>query len=1025
MAVTGNGTNVGVNPFAPGGPFLMEAAEITQQDSDGQDPDAEESDDDAVSIGSQSLVESQEEEEAEVHAHPSGPDDDQSDVDMGVEAYDWLHVFQYRLSREMRHCFIRWSFYRNLVSGVANTWDISQDDVMEIVEIREHPTGIPRSSKAVIVIIWGDSFAYDTRLSVLVDIELHQPLHFLEGPILDRRVYKFPFHITRQGVLQISQTEGICHSRNDRCLVHHNGESMPSQRIQVKEVKPGDYFVIKIPPLEDILASFPTPSSGTSLLQRKVATRRSHATLSWDLLSSSQALGNVEDATWDLTKESNPQLIVKEKEVFIDPMEGLQDPGNPEFFNISDDDDREDPYKREVDLSLQVQWDWTELLKLFCHWGNDCQYGIPSEAGVNPVALQYLSGCNIGIEECDEIWIYTDGSYNPRQESAAFAVGVFGFTRGFECSHHFGGWFGHKVILEADHPLFTGAAALNAAEAEISGLIWAHVWAIQSGHNKKVVFCYDSLLAGNGASGDWGVNPNWQRLSRLRHIAQVYEQIRKHNPPMYEHTKAHSNHPANDLLDALAKYCAEANENHFGGPMLSIDWRPLFGKNSSVLEWGWWIIASISGFDELPSFRGQESRWTFKVESQDGVGITPIEEKRPQQDEEISFHLKIASFNVLSLMKQHEDGEPVGPVRASFLRSQLEFAGFHIVGLHETRTSKQAVFQAEDYVRIVSGDEKSKGKFGCELWLARRLPIGTRGSAPIYIRPDRITVLHGDPRLLIVKVQIDSTALTLAVGHAPHEQTPEGEKNAWWNRSHAKIKQFSKHGRVLFMGDFNARVSEQDGVCVGDKTDAILTDNGSRLLQLCQDLRLWLPSTFSNVHPGSDYTWYNPRGSKSRLDYIALEQQFKGCVRTSWVDQSIQVPNNALDHLLVGLELAWQEQSSFKTAKKYGDYDWDEMATPEGRKQLISIVEGLPQVSWDTNVHRHWQILEESLHQGLQDHFPAHKRNRRSDIFTNATWEALEKRRRLRQNLDELDNHIDSLDIKTAFWAWKDGVAIQ
>ena len=1047
MALSGNGTRDGANPYGPGGLALVETPGLAVQDFDelaGDATDAEEEDnsnstpselhfdeDESVPADGNDGEDGEEinQEESPLHSptpEPPDPPEQQSDVDMGVDAYDWLHLFQFRRGYEMRHCFIRWSNYRNVVSGIANTWDIHQNDVLGMVELNHQPSGIPWSARAIIVKIWGDDFAYDTRLHVLVDIEMHQPSYFMEGPIRDRKVHKMPYQLQRSGLLQITQTEGICHSRMNRCLVSHNGMSIHQQDEGLRAVTEGDYFVIKIPPLETVLEHFATSSFSTSLLQIRSHTWKEKRVKGQFLVSGIQALGNVEDATRDLNLDArtDQRKALSTSQFSRDPTEGLPDPGNPEFFDLTDKDDPEENRQKMVELSMQVPWDWREILKILAPWQQNLSIPIPTEVQLSPVTLQYLSGCLIGIDGCEEIWIYTDGSYNPHLSTASFAVGVFAVSKTTQVHHHFGGWFGGRVVLDEAHPTYTGAMDHNAAEAEISGLIWAHAWAIQSGFMGIVNFCFDSLVAGFGASGQWGSRPTWQQLTKLRHLAQLYEQLKNGACIRYEHTKAHSNQPSNDLMDALAKYCGSDDVTGQDLTRFGVDWKPLFQAQSNLLEWGWWIIASFSGQQGLPCFQGDAARWTFSIDASDGEGITPIENQDCSNTEETSFHLKIATFNVLSLMKQHEDGEPVGPVRASLLRSQLEHAGYHVIGLQETRGSRQAVFQADDYIRVVSGDHNLKGKFGCELWIARRLRIGNRNTKALFFQPDRITVLHGDPRLLVVKLQVDSSSFVFVVGHAPHEQTAEGEKTIWWKRIRAQVNQHSRHGRVFVFGDFNARVAERDEACIGDKIDEIATDNGSRLIQFCQDAGLWLPSTYSDLHPGSDYTWHNPRGSKSRLDYIALEQSFKGCVRSSWTDHSIQVPNNAMDHVLVGMEVGWQEQTLYNASNRYGDYDWEKMATGEGREQLHEVIERLPAIPWEVDVHSHWQRLEEEIHAGLQKHFPAKRKLSRKDIFSQHTWDALTKRKQYRLGLDWIDDVLDSSDLKAALLAWKNRLHI-
>ena len=88
----------------------------------------------------------------------------------GIDAEDWNNVFQFRRHHSMRHCFARWT-YRNIVSGIAHTWDVSQDDVMRFMICLFTRTSVT-TSQPVIVQTWGDDLPAEVGVSVLVDLEL-------------------------------------------------------------------------------------------------------------------------------------------------------------------------------------------------------------------------------------------------------------------------------------------------------------------------------------------------------------------------------------------------------------------------------------------------------------------------------------------------------------------------------------------------------------------------------------------------------------------------------------------------------------------------------------------------------------------------------------------------------------------------------------------------------------------------------------------------------------------------------------
>ena len=580
----------------------------------------------------------------------------------------------------------------------------------------------------------------------------------------------------------------------------------------------------------------------------------------------------------------------------------------------------------------------------------------------------------------------------------------------------------HCALDEGD-PSYTGAQQHSATEAEISGLIWAHNWLLQSGLMASVHFCYDSLIAGCGASGAWNCNEALPQLQKLRHLSQLYRQTRWPLVASYEHVKAHGGQPANELVDALARFLVQASME-ISGFLPKVDWYPLFKSECSVLAWAWWFVDRVAGRLSGPpcgvtGFEWQVRRPTTSSSST----IPPLEiQQKEVEATTTSYCIKMATYNVLSLFRKTADGDDVESGRAALLRAQLSASGYHAVGLQETRSNVSSVFCADDYIRVVSG--ASQGHYGVELWLARRLPFGSRDKNDIRVEASHITVLHSHPRLLATRVQLQGTSLIFVVGHAPHEADDLTEKDLWWQLLDEVLTRVGRLGRLFCLSDFNARVGRQDGIIVGDRTDADTSPNGERLLDLCADHDLWLPATFSTIHSGEDFTWTHPKGPRSRLDYVAVDSHLAGCVRWSSCDHDIQVPNTSVDHVLVGAYVCWQEIDKGSKARKRIDYDWTSMKTEEGKERLSNIVRQLPDVQWDTDVHTHWQLLEDGLHRGLRTEFPPPKRSSRADIFSNETWTSLEQRKSFRSLLTTWDEHFELFLLKTALLSWADGQSL-
>lgn len=152
-------------------------------------------------------------------------------------------------------------------------------------------------------------------------------------------------------------------------------------------------------------------------------------------------------------------------------------------------------------------------------------------------------------------YIYTDGSFQKKEGISAFATAVFGWSHGEgQVKSTFLGWLADVVITEEEHANCVGAATHSALDAEVSALIWSHIWFLQSGCLLPTMFHFDAQVAGYGASGQWRVDEGRNNLKRLRQLVHLTQKMRMRSSTEYQHVKAHSNQPCNDLVDRLAAH---------------------------------------------------------------------------------------------------------------------------------------------------------------------------------------------------------------------------------------------------------------------------------------------------------------------------------------------------------------------------------------------------------------------------------------------------------------------------------------
>ena len=667
-----------------------------------------------------------------------------------------------------------------------------------------------------------------------------------------------------------------------------------------------------------------------------------------------------------------------------------------------------------------------DFLKLLQRWEETpLHLQLPANLEMTPITRQFVMKSNAGWNDgVLELHIYTDDSYRPNEDISAYAFVIFGWNNEAaegERKSTFIGWFSDVVTTDSTEDKFLGAEKHSALEAEVSALTMAHIWLLQSGCVQPVKFHFDSLVAGYGASGQWPVEESNFQLRKLRQLVHLTGKIRRGFSTDYLHVKAHSSHPCNDLVDCLANHRIEVGAQQGLLP----SWQPLFQADNHVLDWAWWYFMAWSGDPSIPrqpdgSFGWKEGNIRLSMK-----GVRPIENGSHQVSGPICLRLNLATYNVMTLrqnyfgQQEEQDGEDW---KSEMLRTQFECKQLQVIALQEARSKSSCMLRTSNYLRLIG--QAQDGHHGCELWLSVNQPLGYQQEKPIFFEESSTVVLFDSPRLLVVHAHPMGHSMIFFVVHSPHDGSDDAAKNDWWNLLDQLMQKYGTLGHVFCMGDFNSRLGEPLEGCIGDRLCSSTSDNGRRMIQLLESQHLWAPSTFGVLHAGEDYTWTHPKGNHARLDYILCGLTDNLFVDYSYVDFDLQSSLTVRDHELVVLKVRIYKDTSKARTQQRRQYDWALMQTEWGKVQLQELVNRLPDVPWEEDVHVHWQILEDHLHESLQEFFPCPKKPKRMDLFSDKTKYLLKKRKRSKAGLLECDGAEHFIWFKGAMRTWHDNMTL-
>ena len=969
---------------------------------------------------------------------------------------------------------------RNIAVQLESVWDIPQEEVETLHEVKDPPIHRQRNNVGVYLLeMRGDSQSKGCPDDVMIFSEVivrgrdNNPGRMGRVMVLWMRR-----RARRLQALSQLRLDGFCDREEVfECKIFYNNILWPEADYALRQFLDGDAIWVEITmnegPASQAFAMIEDIEAHVRSLQlygRRPAQQPdeepdSYTTAGSDCRGRSrsrqrmiqgeacEAPGSVEDAPWDLAPHptgsiegiSLLQVMARcvdratqgRRRWSFSSLTRLAPPGNPDedktvidveddevdigdgrgtaYFHLSDEDGEDEP--REIDCGITTTIDTGQLWKMFQPW---CEQAISMTIDIDDcfsaLSLQYLSGCGVGWDEAiDEIHIFTDGSFHRQHDIASYAMAIFGWSSQCQLKHHFLGWTGGLVTTDETSKSFVGAKAQSAADGEVSALIWALMWTLQTTHWRRVHYHFDAMTAGYTANGTWRLDENNLHKRRLREVAQAVEAVRP-NMIMFHHEKAHSGQPANELVDGFAKQIIRRGEKT---KEWQPDWRPMFQQSDKMLTWAWWFFKGLSREGGLPKLEANGYRW--KKQLQCGMeGIKPLENKELKAPTYSRFGIRFATYNAMTLRdKETEQGQRGEDWKAALLRRQFSEHGIHIVGLQETRAGSNGVFNTPDYVRFVSGGHE--GHHGCELWVHKGLKIGVREDKPVCINAGLCTILHADPRTLVASISIETTKLIIYVLHVPHDGTDETKRLEWWQEFEQLVQRFRNAGTAVFLGDLNARFGEPVQGRVGCRTCSSTSKNAHSFLDVLESVDGWLPSTFSDYHSGQDWTWTHPRGGgrTARLDYIAVEKAPCLIPLESWVEKDINTSLTVRDHESVILDVELQCGSGKSKVDK-PRYDWDKLTTEDGKKIFQELVKEIPDPHWSVDVHVHWQHIENALHQNLAEHFPPPRKQSRRDLFTKDTLGALNQRKFAKKILDQADEEIGRLELQSGFYAWRD-----
>lgn len=210
-----------------------------------------------------------------------------------------------------------------------------------------------------------------------------------------------------------------------------------------------------------------------------------------------------------------------------------------------------------------------------------------------------------------------------------------------------------------------------------------------------------------------------------------------------------------------------------------------------------------------------------------------------------------------------------------------------ITVLTETKKKGNGNELQGDFIHFYSGVEKSRrAKAGVSIAIRKELKNRIKNWSAI------------DERIITLELVLSGQDIVVIGVYSPTDDASLQEKDEFTDKLTQVVDNIGNGKEIVMMGDFNGRVGcRRDHDVVGQYGEDVLNDNGSRLIELCDQFSLKILNGYFQHKRVHRYTWTQPtKGQKSIIDYVITKQMSRAQVTDVRVHRGA---NCGSDHFLL------------------------------------------------------------------------------------------------------------------------------
>ena len=441
------------------------------------------------------------------------------------------------------------------------------------------------------------------------------------------------------------------------------------------------------------------------------------------------------------------------------------------------------------------------------------------------------------MQPCDELFLFTDGSYSPGASDAAWAVviiarqggriGKIGVRAGLTQGPGAGGAAARPVLSAFDGELEAALHALAFAAGVVCPLIQIGI---------------DCAAALEVIQGQVALQP--QDVAAHAAVAIRALLMMQGKTVLAHKVLAHAGCALNGLADAAAKAAlrqAQPAEDDFSAFWEAVD--------EGIIAKLWLVPRHPLTAHTMPHLNeaGTWTRASCDIKCPE-VPSRPFGTHPPTMPcQPVCLSLRILQYNALSLK---------GAGAMDLIAKGLDKHRVDVAGLQETRLSLEGL-TSQGAFWVLHAPCSKQGTGGAQIWVRKSKKWDRQAFA----------IIHKEPQILLVTGVYKGNRVLLATAHALPACSADAELQEWWGHFDTVLHKSPATCTPIFMLDANATFA--GGATTADTLQCRpVCGNSTRLLALTQRRGLAL-SPQQSPHGEQLFSWTSPQGHRKLIDYVA------------------------------------------------------------------------------------------------------------------------------------------------------------